>query len=266
MEVETMSSKYRPTGYVKSNVTLKLVISFLLMFSLILFAIPFSKYFMISTHAQLTQTTFRTNLPKMIDVPEKIERLNVKDMFTHTTDKNTSAIGQIVIPNVKIIQPIFVGLTTKNMINGVVDLFPEREPERGTLTLIGHHVGEYNLLFARIDELKKGDVIYVQYFDHYYQYLVEENTVIDEKDIDQLANKGADYLFLVTCDQVQQTSRRVFIQARKVKGKSPNASQFSQTAATIKNVEGQQYITTFLLPFISLILIATFFLIYVWRT
>lgn len=260
-----MRRKLRTTKRGKNSVILKLTISFLLMLSLILFAIPFSKYFMIATHAQLTQTTVQTHLPKVIDTPEKIERLNVKDILTSTTVKSESAIGQIVIPSVKIAQPIFVGLTTQHMINGVVDLFPKREPEKGTLTLIGHHLGAYNLLFARIDELKQGDVVYVQYLDQYYQYEVEKNSLIDEQAVDRLADMGADHLFLVTCDQVDQTSNRVLVQARKVVEKPTDASQFIQSATTIKKVEGKQYINKFLLPFTSLILLAIFFLIFIWR-
>lgn len=255
----------------KSKLKLKIVISSLLFLSLLLFALPFSKYFIIATHTQFSKTTIQTQLPSNTPPTEEIQSLNIRDVLNSVGKTSDSAIGQVVIPKVTILQPIFVGLTTQNMINGVVSLFPERHPDSGSLTLIGHHASSNSLLFARIDELEKGDPIYLQYFNYYYQYDVEKTALIKETEVNQLADKGADTLFLVTCNQEENTPYRILVEAKKadedkVDGQQADAGTFSQHSAIIKKTERHLYLVKFILPLLLIIVLASLFLIFVWRS
>lgn len=179
-------------GQSNSQRRLKVLISILVLLAVSLLAVPFSKYFLIATHSQFERTTVRNQVPENVPPPEEVKALNIQDVIEATHKAGDDAIGQIVIPKVEISQAIFIGLTTEHLIDGVVSLFPQREPELGSLTLIGHHAGAYQLLFARIEELKKGDSIYIQYLNDYYQYEVEKTSLIKETEVDKLADKGAE--------------------------------------------------------------------------
>ncbi|PQC31473.1 class A sortase [Enterococcus mundtii] len=261
-----MANWRKRRGRSNSQRSLKILISLLVLLAVSLMAVPFSKYFLIATHSQLMHTTIRTQVPENVPPPEEVKALNIQDVIGATQQTSDDAIGQIIIPKVEISQPIFLGLTTDHLIDGVVSLFPQREPELGSLTLIGHHVGAYNLLFARIEELKKGDSIYIHYLNDYYHYKVEKTSLIKETEVDKLADRGAEILFLVTCSQEEQTPYRLFVEARKVHEEKAPIEPFEQEAKIVKKVKGQQYLVEFILPLMLIVIGAIFFLIFIWRT
>lgn len=266
IKVAIMANWRKRRGRSNSQRKLKVLISILVLLAVSLMAVPFSKYFLIATHSQLACTTIRYQVPKNIPPPEDVKPLNIQDVIGVTQKTSDDAIGQVVIPKVEISQPIFLGLTTDHLIDGVVSLFPQREPDLGSLTLIGHRAGLYQLLFARIEELKKGDSIYIQYLNDYYQYEVEKTSVIKETEVDQLADKGAEFLFLVTCRQEEKTPYRIFVEAKKVHEEKALIESFKQEAEIVKQAKDKQYLVEFILPLLLIILVAILFLIFVWRT
>lgn len=261
-----MMADWRKRRGRSNNQRLKILISILVLLAVSLVAVPFSKYFLIATHSQLARTAIRYQVPENVPPPEEVKALNIQDVIGATQKTSDVAIGQIVIPKVEISQPIFLGLTTDHLIDGVVSLFPQREPELSSLTLIGHHAGAYQLLFARIEELKKGDSIYIQYLNDYYQYKVEKTSLIKETEADKLADRGAEILFLVTCRQEEQTPYRIFVEAKKVHEEKALIEPFEQEAEVVKQAKDKQYLIEFILPLLLIVLVAMLFLIFVWRT
>ncbi|WYJ79502.1 sortase A [Enterococcus sp. DIV1094] len=261
-----MANWRKRRGRSNSQNRLKLLISVLVLLAVSLMAVPFSKYFLIATHSQFERTTIRNEVPENVPPSEAVKVLNVQDVFEAARQTSDDAIGQIVIPDVAISQPIFLGLTTEHLIDGVVSLFPQREPELGSMTLIGHHAGAYDLLFARIEELKKGDSIYIHYLNDYYQYKVEKSSLIRETEVDKFADRGAEILFLVTCSQEEQTPYRILVEAKKVHGEITPAATFEQEAVVVKKAKDKQYLVKFILPLLIITIATIFFLIFVWRT
>lgn len=248
---------------------LKILITLLLILMLGMLSVPFSKYFSIATHSQLMKTeTIRTDLPKYVADPEPIQAPRLKDVLKASVNQNKSALGQIVAPSVAVSQPIFVGLTQENMAQGTVSLFPDRNPESHSLTIIGHHVQyDSSLLFGGIQELESDADVYVRYFDNYYAYKVESNRIIRETDLSELQDKGPNYLYLITCNSATETPYRVLVTAKKVTESPVKKVQaaFHEKQNTIQKKQTKTYWLKFLLPLLIVLMLALAFLIYIWR-
>ncbi len=263
----------------KDNLLIKIVITLLTFLALIVIAIPFSKYFLIASHTHTAEVKIHTEMPKKIPTAQPIKAPSLQSAIAGAQNSKNSdgtmnqyAIGQVVIPKVSINQPIFVGLTDENMTYGVVSLFPNRAPDKSSLTLIGHHGGNwlqwgYWLLFGGIQQLNKGDSVYVRYMNDYYEYKVEKNTIIKATDTDLLANKGPNYIFLVTCNQSTETPYRVLVTAKKVKNVNTQKikSSFENSTHELTQKNTKRYTTEFILPLIITLIIACAFLIFIWR-
>ncbi|QPS72046.1 class A sortase [Lactococcus garvieae] len=247
---------------------LKILITILILLMLGTLSVPFSKYFGIATHSQLTKTeVVKNNLPRVIPDSETIKAPDLQDVINAYGKQNNAAIGQIVAPSVSVSQPIFVGLTKDNMAQGTVSLFPKRDPSQQTLTVIGHHVQyDSSLLFGGVQELKKDAEIYIRYFDKYYVYKVESNRIIKETDLEALQDKGANYLYLITCNTATQTPYRVLVTAKKVTVPSQHLqASFTHEQKVIKEAHTKSYWIKFLLPLFITLVMTVLFLIYIWK-
>ncbi|MDR2832589.1 MAG: class A sortase [Streptococcaceae bacterium] len=248
------------------NKKIKVAITLLYCLALIFAAIPFAKYFAIATHAQLTTVQETKTLPTIIPDAQPLQAPQVQDVLAAAGNQDRQAVGQVVIPKVDISQPIFVGLTLVNMGNGTVSLFPNRTPDKNSLTIIGHHLGFTTLLFGRIKELVQGDMVYVRYLGQYYQYEVQTSEVINENQVDKLVDKGPDWLFLLTCEVSFESPERVFVRAKRVDTKPQEVGQamevFTQKAS---NTKIKNYLFLFILPIILVIIFSILFLRYVWK-
>lgn len=247
---------------------IKILITLLIFLMLGILFIPFSKYFGVASYSQIMKkSTIRNTLPDNIAAPEAIEAPHLKDVIKAYGNQNVDAIGHVVLPSVSISQPIFVGLTNENMVQGIVTLFPKRVPDQHSLTLIGHHIQyDSHLLFGGIQSLEAGADVYVRYFDDYYTYKVESNRVIKETELSELQDKGPNYIFLITCNSASSTPYRVLVTARKT-AHSPKKIQasFADKQKTIQNTHKKTYWTKFLLPLFIVLILTVAFLIYIWK-
>lgn len=250
----------------KNNLLIKTTITFLALVVLILVGIPFSKYFLIASNTQTSKMNVHTKMPDKISASELIQAPNLSILMKQ--DSQGYSIGQIVIPEASISQPIYLGLTNENLAHGTVNLFPNRRPSKNTLTIIGHHVfnyGGHHLLFGAIQNLNKNDSVYIRYMNQYYEYKVNSNNIINETDVDRLVDIGPDYIYLMTCNQSVKTPYRVLVTAKKVeKSESSIKTSFNDYCQEIIRTNHQYYLLWYILPAILLLLLVTVFLFFVW--
>lgn len=247
---------------------LKILITLLTLLMLGVLSIPFSKYFGLASHSQLIKKPdIKNSLPERIPNPEPIKAPNLREVIKSYNTPETTAVGQVIVPSVSVNQPIFIGLTKENMTRGAVSLFPKRQPDQQSLTLIGHHVQyDSSLLFGGVQSLKKHADVYVRYLDEYYNYKVESNRIIKETDLAALEDKGPNYLLLVTCNSATTTPYRVLVTAKKVTTPSKKAhASFTQQKEIIQKAHTKTYWIKFLLPLFLVIFLSGIFLIYIWK-
>lgn len=146
---------------------------------------------------------------------------------------STHVMASIEIPVISLNIPIYHGTDDDILNNGVGHFSFSSLPVGGKNThcLLTAHRGLPNSkLFTRIDELKKGDVIYIHVCDKKLMYEVQKSYVIDPEQIfDIKIQKNKDLLSLITCTPYGINTRRLVVQAKRVRdsGKNTKNTRFS---------------------------------------
>ncbi|WEV58998.1 class C sortase [Bifidobacterium sp. ESL0728] len=131
----------------------------------------------------------------------------------------TGVMGTIRIPKVSIHLPIYHGTARSTLTIGSGHLYGTSVPVGGKSTnavLTGHRGLPNALLFTRIDELKKGDIIYINTLNHTMGYRVKAIHVIDPKDVHLYkVVPGKDLVTLMTCTPYGVNTERLVITAER---------------------------------------------------
>ncbi|WEV75235.1 class C sortase [Bifidobacterium sp. ESL0800] len=127
----------------------------------------------------------------------------------------TGIMGTIRIPKVSVNLPIYHGTSDDVLLKGVGHLYGTSLPVGGKSTnavLSGHRGLSTALLFTRIDELRPGDVFYVQTLNRTMGYRVVGRHVIDPSDTHLYkVVPGRDLVTLMTCTPYGVNTQRLVI-------------------------------------------------------
>lgn len=108
------------------------------------------------------------------------------------------------IPKLDIIQPVYLDASNKHLANGVAHIDGTDLPgkKKGTRSVIAGHRGYYDaIMFLHLDELTKGDEIYLEWQDKTLLYKVTSKEIISPWEWEKL-NPIEDkcMITLLTCD------------------------------------------------------------------
>ncbi|HDA6121893.1 TPA: class A sortase [Enterococcus faecium] len=117
-------------------------------------------------------------------------------------------IGFVAVPSVSINLPIFQGLYNDNLLYGAGTAKPNQQLGEKNYVLASHRSDKPTLLFTPLDQVSKGENIFVTDKDRIYQY--EISTVMevtpDRGDLmDDVPNEKI--ITLITCSDIQGTNR-----------------------------------------------------------
>jgi len=111
---------------------------------------------------------------------------------------------------------------SKGLENGVIQIDGTSLPgEQGNVYITGHSSnyvwakGQYNSIFAIIDKLLPGDIIYLKYNDQVYSYKTLEQKVVMANDLSILSQTNDSRLTLVTCWPVGTSYKRLVVIANQ---------------------------------------------------
>ncbi len=139
---------------------------------------------------------------------------------------STQVMASIEIPVISLNIPIYHGTDDEVLNNGVGHFSFSSLPVGGKSThclLTGHRGLPSSKLFTRIDELKKGDLIYIHVCDKKLIYEVQKSYVIEpEQILDIEIQEGKDLLSLITCTPYGINTKRLVVQSKRVKNKRIN--------------------------------------------
>lgn len=130
---------------------------------------------------------------------------------SYAANPTFASVGRVVVPAATINAPVFSELINENLLVGSGLMFPERNPEKENMVLIGHHLSDKGLLFGALSNVKIGDRIYFAYLNHYYCYQAEEIMTVEEHAVEVMANRGRGEITLITCDSPSITDQRVVV-------------------------------------------------------
>ncbi|EOH97516.1 class A sortase [Enterococcus pallens] len=225
----------KKTRKTKQNSLLKIILLLLTYIGLLLVFFPIIKDLVFvekTTHTTIT----KINQAKEIEnIPfDRIDAPTLREI-AESSPQNLESIGEIQLPSIDLVTPIFSGLSQQQMIYGAGSMYPKRDPRRNNLVLLGHHVGVSDLLFGKLQQAKVGQKIYLRYLSDYLEYVITEQKTIDETDLAYLAESSSPKLTLITCDKPTLTKKRIAVIAQPIKAAG------AASVKTKMNKETKQY-------------------------
>lgn len=155
---------------------------------------------------------------------EKVKAVDNKMVAKAAFSKNKDAIGKLSVPSVKVKLPIFKGLDNYNLVRGAGTMKEAERMGTGNYALAGHHMKDGSLLFGPLENVKKGDKIYLADKHHVYVYETTLKTVVDKHDTNYIDDvQGQKLVTLITCASgMTGESRRVVVQGELLCKKPAN--------------------------------------------
>ena len=142
---------------------------------------------------------------------------NYKDVLNVSGD---GIMGYIQIPKISLKLPIYHTSSEKVLEKGIGHLETTALPIGGVGNnpiLTGHRGLPQAELFTRLDEVKKGNIIYIHVLNKHLSYEVDSIKVIKPDDVGTLkAIKGRDMITLITCTPYGINTHRLIIQGKRV--------------------------------------------------
>ena len=137
---------------------------------------------------------------------DSVKAVDTKDVVNAATSDASDSIGKIAIPKVGIRLPIFYGLSQNNLMRGAGTMKQDEQMgETGNYALAGHHMENEKILFGPLENIQKGDKIYVTNGQNVYTYKVTQKVIVNQTQVQWLDNVPNQKLItLVTCSSGQE--------------------------------------------------------------
>lgn len=153
------------------------------------------------------------------------DSLAVEDKeYQSLLDTGEGVMGTVRIPKISVNLPIYHGTGEDALARGVGHLYGTSLPAGGknSHTVLTGHRGLVNAeLFTRLDELRKGDYIYLEVMGETFGYKVDRISVIEPSDVSKLkVESGKDRITLMTCTPYGVNTHRLLVSG--LRGKIPH--------------------------------------------
>lgn len=157
----------------------------------------------------------------VIGLKENLFDVNEDELTSLTKDEfQAHLIGQIYIPKIKVVLPIFDETTDQLLDQGATLLQGTSYPSGGKSThsvITGHSGLASQLLFTNLDELKEKDYFLVDNFTETLKYeVIEIKTVLPTETKDLVIQEGKDLMTLLTCTPYMINTHRLLVTGKRV--------------------------------------------------
>ena len=136
---------------------------------------------------------------------------------------DTGIMGSINIPKIGVDLPIYHGTSDEVLSNGVGHVQDTSLPVGGESTrcvLTGHRGLPNSKLFTRLDEVKEGDLFFLNVFGETLAYKVGDIQVIKPEEVEVLdIEEGKDLVSLITCTPYGLNTHRLVVTGERVEYK-----------------------------------------------
>ncbi|MBP2099138.1 class A sortase [Enterococcus rivorum] len=246
----------------KKKIAFQFIVVLLFFLGTLLVLLPFLKTALISYQIETTVIHQTNSIPNNIEEKrEWIQPPTLGDVLkSFTVDSNFSSVGRVVVPEVEINTPVFNELTNENLLVGSGVMFPDRDPEKENMVLVGHHLSDKGLLFGSLSTVKIGSPIYLEYLNNYYYYVIDEVINVKDTAVEVMDNRGKAEITLITCDKPSYTDRRVVVKGHLMDNKTDMQIHKQIETAQTKRIGYQKKSLVFFNEFKLIILITVFVL------
>lgn len=141
------------------------------------------------------------------------------DDYRSLLNEGGGVMGMIQIPKISLKLPIYHGTSDVVLDKGAGHLYGTSLPVGGESTnavLTGHRGRPNTLLFTRLDQLRVGDVFYLNTLNHIFGYQITEIHVTSPQDTHLYKVKpGKDLVTLMTCTPYGVNTQRLVLTAER---------------------------------------------------
>ena len=211
----------------KSNIIKKIIGLGLIFFGIIVIGAAFYMRYYAEHKQKNMMMAFEKSLKKdtslSVEAP-KLQSATNTDVSVKTNDKAPSdkapdeisgTIGIIRIPKIDLKVAVGEGVDMETL-KYAVGHFPETAMagEKGNFCVAGHRSYTYSEYFNRLDEVNKGDEIYVKTEKGEFKYVVYQIEVVEPSEYSVLDKTNDATMTLVTCTPIRVATHRLIIKAR----------------------------------------------------
>jgi sortase A len=131
------------------------------------------------------------------------------------------AIGRITIPSIDVAEYVVEGTSKGDLRKGPGHYRSTPLPgERGTTAIAGHRT-TYGAPFRRLDDVRKGERVFVDMPYGRFVYRVQRTRIVDDQDTSVLRRRRYDRLVLTACHPLYSAAERIVTFARFVRRERP---------------------------------------------
>ena len=164
---------------------------------------------------------------------ESIRQVEIKDAFDAAAEESSAAyqalldpngdgvMGIIEIPKIGVRLPVYHGTGDAGLTRGAGHMEGTSLPVGGENThcgIAGHRGLPSAKLFSDLDQMQRGDVIYMSVLGELLVYQVDQVSVVLPHELDYMSIlEGGDYLTLVTCTPYGVNTHRLLVRGKRAR-------------------------------------------------
>ncbi|WP_251716206.1 class A sortase [Lactobacillus agrestimuris] len=153
-----------------------------------------------STMTTLTKKTVDKNQKKkgMFDF-SKVKEVDFSQVAQSARKNNAHAIGALAIPDVNMRLPILLGMSDDAMATGGGTMREDQVMGKGNYPLAGHYMTSKGILFSPLEDVKKGELVYLTNMKKVYIYRIYMKKVVNPYAVYLVNNTKKPIVTLITC-------------------------------------------------------------------
>lgn len=153
-----------------------------------------------STLNGLNKSKVTENLRKkgMYDF-SKVKSLGIAQATRSQVKKTSGAIGALAIHDVNMSLPIMLGMSDDAMSTGGGTMRADQVMGKGNYPLAGHYMTAKGILFSPLEDVKRGELIYLTNLNKVYVYRIYMKKIVDPTAVWLVDNTKKNIVTLITC-------------------------------------------------------------------
>lgn len=145
---------------------------------------------------------------------EQVEEINSFHILKHSGKKNKLLIGKLIVPSLNMNLSIGIGVSERNMSQGVGTMRADQVMGEGNYPVIGHNMNRRGVLLSDLNKMEIGNQIILEDKNYYYYYKATEKKIVNKSE-GQIINNRKDIkeITIITCspDGNRRTNNRIYV-------------------------------------------------------
>ena len=213
--------------------------------ALFLLFLPQLKQGILSYKLTQTTTTYTEVIDQTLTQAEAVQPPTFSEVWNFQ-GTNQAQLAELVVPTVDLAVSVFPQVTQESLLAGAGMMYADRVPNKDNVVILGHHLGNQNLLFGQLMKAATDEDIYLYFSSTIYHYKITNTEIIKETELNILENTQGPKLTLITCDKPTQTDQRFVVTAELQQQEPENKTTIQRKKQVKKAVKQRNSLSAFL--------------------